>query len=212
MDDALKSYLDAMGGLLTDKGLSDPAPPEHVRNLARAYTLTMLNRVGDKHRGAVVRFVYEAGLISSDNEGRPVVLSLKGANLQEAELQGAYLNGASLRETHMEGAYLNGVFLQSADLEEAHMTGAHMSGAYLDSAGLQGAYLQRANLRDASLVFADLSGAELQGAILSGANLMLVDGLEQLQLDSTRTYRGAKNLPAGLTPDPRPWPRPTYDQ
>ena len=61
------------------------------------------------------------------------------ADLQRADLQGAYLRGADLR-----GAYLPG-----ADLRGAYLRGADLRGAYLHRADLRGAYLQRADLQGA---------------------------------------------------------------
>jgi len=236
MDDALKSYLDAMGGLLTDKGLSEPEPPEHVRKLARAYTLTVLTRIDGERRGAVVRFLYEAGLItSSEGMNRPKV-EMHGAHLYQAWLyqgnlgqldlsgaclQGAFLNGALLIGTVLIGAHLEGALLIATNLKSADLQGAYLQGAYLNLANLQHADLRMANLREAQLINAHLqeailNGANLQGAILYDANLQrsylqmaCLEGVrvDQAQLDTTNTYRDAQNLPSHLTPDSRPWPR-----
>ena len=58
----------------------------------------------------------------------------RGANLEGANLGGAYLGGADLR-----GAYLGGANLGGADIE-----GAYLGGAYLRGANLEGAYLRGA--------------------------------------------------------------------
>jgi len=63
------------------------------------------------------------------------------ADLQGADLRGAYLQGADLR-------YAN---LQGADLRYANLQGADLRYAYLRGANLRGAYLQGANLLDAKL-------------------------------------------------------------
>lgn len=231
MDDALKSYLDAMGGLLTDKGLSDPEPPEHVRNLARAYTLTVLNRVNGERRAAVVQFLYEAQLITTpDGTDKPKVM-MRGANLQGVDLHGADLHGADLHGTDLHGANLQETFLLLADLHGADLHGADLRGTILKKANLQGANLQGANLHWAILLWADLNGANLHeallqranlhganlqkanlhGADLHGANLSRADmrdvvDLIQAQLDSTISYRNAGNLRDDLTRDSRSWP------
>jgi hypothetical protein len=78
----------------------------------------------------------------------------KCADLEGADLRGAYLEGADLR-----GAYLRGAYLTGANLRGAYLTGANLRGA-----DLRGAYLTGANLTGANLRGADLRGAYLTGA------------------------------------------------
>ena len=73
------------------------------------------------------------------------------ANLNGANLRGAYLNGANLRDAYLYGA----------NLRDANLYGAYLYGANLRGADLYGANLYGANLR----------GADLYGANLYGANL-----------------------------------------
>jgi uncharacterized protein YjbI with pentapeptide repeats len=72
------------------------------------------------------------------------------ADLQGADLQGAYLQGADL-----QGADLQGAYLQGADLQGAYLQGADLQGAYLQGAYLQGAYLQGVKIKKA-IVFSGL--------------------------------------------------------
>jgi hypothetical protein len=44
---------------------------------------------------------------------------LRGANLEGANLEGAYLRGANLEGANLEGAYLRGAYLEGANLEGA---------------------------------------------------------------------------------------------
>ena len=76
------------------------------------------------------------------------------ADLQRADLQGAYLQGADLRDAYLQGAYLQG-----ADLRNAHLQGADLRNAHLQGADLRGADLRGADLRDAYLQGADLRNA-----------------------------------------------------
>ena len=83
------------------------------------------------------------------------------ADLQGADLQGAYLQGADLQGAYLQGADLRRAYLQGADLRRAYLQGAYLQGAYLQGADLQGADLQGA----------DLQGADLRRAYLRRAYL-----------------------------------------
>ena len=62
----------------------------------------------------------------------------KRADLQYADLRGAYLRGADL-----QGAYLRGAYLQYADLQGADLRGAYLRGADLQGADLRGAKIEQ---------------------------------------------------------------------
>jgi len=68
-------------------------------------------------------------------------------NLQNANLQGAYLRKANLQEAYLSEANLQGAWLNGANLQEAWLLGANLQGADLSGANLWGAYLDGANLR-----------------------------------------------------------------
>lgn len=219
MDGALQTYLAAMSVLLTDKGLNEQEPPDHVRNLARAYTMTVLNQVNGQRKGYVIRFLFEAGLVSAPIGTDKPKVAMHDANLREADLGAAKLPGIDLQYANLKSANLNGAILTGADLQhtrlewadlrgadlrKAHLQMAFMPMADLQMATLQGAHLQKAQLPAANLRDAFLRGANLQETSLLQANLKGAV-LDQSQLDDTLTYHDAENLPAGLTPDPRPW-------
>jgi uncharacterized protein YjbI with pentapeptide repeats len=82
-------------------------------------------------------------------------VSLRGADLSEADLIGADLRGANLSEANLCGA----------DLSWANLSGANLSGASLSWANLSGANLSGANLRRAYLRGANLRGCDLTGAV-----------------------------------------------
>src|SRR3990167_5331462 len=48
---------------------------------------------------------------------------------ERADLQGADLRGAYLRRADLRGAYLRGAYLQRADLQGAYLQGAYLQGA-----------------------------------------------------------------------------------
>ena len=121
--------------------------------------------------------------------------AFRRANLQEANLQGAYLqqtnlkgadlqqtdlHEANLQEANLQGAYLQqtnlkGADLKGADLHEANLQGADLQQTDLQQTNLKGADLKGADLHEANLQEADLKGADLKGAYLQGANLKGAD-------------------------------------
>jgi uncharacterized protein YjbI with pentapeptide repeats len=142
-DEALQAYLDQIGQLLLDKDnrLRDSQETDEVREvrvLARAQTLTVLDRLDDgRHKRSVVRFLYESGLIFRDRVA-------EDPTLKEADLSGVYLHRGHLRQADLRWANLRQADLREADLREADLTGAILSGADLSGAD---------------------SGADLSGAI-----------------------------------------------
>jgi len=163
-DDALEAYLDDMSDMLTPKkdqpSLSDERPPDSLRSVARARTVTLLARLDDGldegeslGKGYVLRFLSESGLIKKGASSlvKPVV-PIQGANLSRADLRGADLKNADL---HL--ARLNGSNLFKANLNEADLSYANLSRADLRKATMWGADLSMTNLREANLSEADLS-------------------------------------------------------
>jgi uncharacterized protein YjbI with pentapeptide repeats len=96
----------------------------------------------------------------------PETLSLRGRNLE-----GADLSGARLLKVNLEGANLRGAFLLGADLRGAVLDGTQLQGAILGKASLQGASLRNAQLLGATLSLAKIQGASLEYAQLQGASL-----------------------------------------
>src|SRR5208337_4533197 len=66
---------------------------------------------------------------------------IDGADLHDANLNGADLFRAHLRNANLHDATLNGANLNGADLRNADLHGAYLFGANLNSADLNGAYL-----------------------------------------------------------------------
>jgi uncharacterized protein YjbI with pentapeptide repeats len=199
-EDALQAYLDQMSTLLLEKDLRTPKESSEARTLARARTLTVLDRLSPERRARVLRFLMEASLVQGETDARPVI-SLQGANLSSVDLvvevspilidlTRADLRDAKLRFVFMRGADLTGSNLSGADMYEAsledanlegaimrdsHPYSAHLSGARLKCADLTGADLTDTDLTDADLTGANLRGADIGYADLSGANLREAD-------------------------------------
>jgi hypothetical protein len=185
-DEALQAYLDQMSQLLTDKErpLRRTQQGDNLSVVARARTLTVLQKLGPDHKRSTLHFLYESGLIM-----RELVVSLVDADLSGAELRGvdlskAYLVGANLVRANLSRAYLSGAYLSGTNLSGSNLSEANLSEAYLGEANVRAAdlrgtyltYLSRANLSGADLSGADLSGAylgeaDLSEAYLSGTNL-----------------------------------------
>jgi hypothetical protein len=101
---------------------------------------------------------------------------LSGANLCEANIEGAKLSVANLSMADLRRANLRNADLTLADLGEASVKSANLSGACLRAADLRktdlkGAHLIEADMRKAELRSADLTGANLWGADLSDAEM-----------------------------------------
>ena len=121
----------------------------------------------------------QSGKINEFNDKRAIefkILSLRDADLRDADLMGANLSRSDLDGADLMGANLSGADLMGANLSGARLVGTNLSGVDLADARLWGANLVStrlwgANLRDAHLVGAKLLGTNLGGARLAGANL-----------------------------------------
>jgi uncharacterized protein YjbI with pentapeptide repeats len=175
-DAALLAYLDMMSGLIFDRHLLDPSDEDDIvrereaaRDVARARTLVALLAVGPERKRDIVRFLYEAELISAQNR----VVDLTQANLTDADLSKMPLSGIDL-----SGANLSDGFdepnTRGADLEEAILQNANLEGAKLKSANLEGAMLQGASLDGAKLKYANLERASLQDGATGDTNNRLL--------------------------------------
>jgi uncharacterized protein YjbI with pentapeptide repeats len=181
-DEALQAYLDQMSGMLIPNkdqpSLSDEHPPDSLKTVARARTLTVLTRLDGGRKARVVQFLYESDLITKDR----TIADLEGADLRGADLNEARLCGANLSIVDLRGANLSDAKLGQADLSHTNLSGAnligtHLGGAVLDDTNLSqvlssgATFLGSAELNLAELSGIDLSGANLNEAELRGANL-----------------------------------------
>ena len=191
---ALEAYLGQMTTLLLEKSLRDAIPENPVRDVARAWTLTVLRRVSGERKGVLLRFLQESRLIRIAGE-RVVSLEradLSGADLRVADLKGADLRGvdlsiadlsiADLEDADLSGADRRRANLYKADLRYANLKGAKLQYANLQEANLYGAHLEGANLEHADLNYANLYGAHLEGANLQWASLYKAN-LEEAHLE-----------------------------
>lgn len=178
LETALQPYLNRMIKLI-EGGLGESAAGDPKRDLARRWTQTALRQLDRDGKGALLRFLYESGLIGGSGTDRDEsIVSLKGADLRGSDLSGAKLRGANLSEACLWAGDMRRADLSEAHLSWAAMAGADLSGAILSRADLTGARLGETNLSDANL-----SGANLIGADLSAANLRRAKVDDSTQLD-----------------------------
>ena len=128
---ALEKYVEHLGKLLTEQQLRHAAADDHLRAVARAHTLAVLEGLDPDRKRVLLQFLHESNLIHLD---KPII-SLLGANLKGANMPGANLKGADLR---------------GADLREANLKEANLQKALFAGANLQGANLEKANLQEAT--------------------------------------------------------------
>jgi uncharacterized protein YjbI with pentapeptide repeats len=205
-EETLQHYLDRMTELLLDKGLRNlnDLQQSEARSVAITRTLTVLRSLDGKRKGAVIRFLGDAGLLKGP---QPIITlaraDLRGAdlanvNLEDAELTGANLSSARLAESSMADAVLEEAVLTGADLTHALLLGtiffrADLGHANLFRATLTKADFREADLRDSILDQAEMNGADLGDAQLDRASLDEVDltgaNLRGAQLQHARFVR-----------------------
>jgi uncharacterized protein YjbI with pentapeptide repeats len=139
-DEALQAYLDQMSQLILEKDLRTSEQESEVRTLARARTLTVLERLDPSRKTAVYQFLVDSDLVQSIDERDPII-----------SLNGADLGGANVSDANLRNADLNGADLSEADLYKADLSGANLRFASLILADLRWANLSEANLRNANL-------------------------------------------------------------
>jgi uncharacterized protein YjbI with pentapeptide repeats len=175
----LQAYFDRMEVLLIEKGLRHSEPAAEVRHIARARTLTTLQRLDLERQTEVFWFLYESRLLGDQNTERIVDVSdadwsyiqLNVAHLEQIDLSDVDLSHASMQETDLQGATVCHANLQGADLKGAKVYGANLKETNLKDANLRGTKLNDADLTGANLTSADLTNANLQRTDLSQACL-----------------------------------------
>lgn len=166
--ETLQTYLSQMGTLMLEEDLRDSEKGSEVRKLARARTLTTLERLDTDRKSQAAQFLIEAALVSTYDADPPPV-SLIGADLSGTDLWGGNFTGA-----HLEQADLSGADLRRAYLSDAWLVFTDLSGADLENAVLSGVHLHVVDFSGADLRGAQgISGQELAayGCVLEGTTL-----------------------------------------
>ncbi len=194
----LLSYFEFMQEILLKINLSEKGAIDDAIQIASARTQVLLRSLNGERKGIVLRFLYEAELISingtfikmerADLSGANYQFSslsnanlryvnLDKANLQSCSLYDAMLSGSSMVETNLENTNMHGANLEYAVLNRANLSYTNLDGASLIKAHAQKANFKRARLnnttmRDIDLTKTNLSKANLTGAYLLGAKLI----------------------------------------
>jgi uncharacterized protein YjbI with pentapeptide repeats len=185
---ALNAYIDNISELLLHENLRESKPDTEIRDIARARTLALLQRLDATRKGSVLKFLYETGLIKGDN----CVIDLSDADLTQVSIYPGLLlnlqttlNAYDLSEINLKYAHL-----EKACLAATRLRGANLSGAMLHNANLTMVDLSGANLRRSLLFYTQLDGAKLDGAILDEA-IIITSHVTQEQLDKAKSLKGA---------------------
>jgi uncharacterized protein YjbI with pentapeptide repeats len=206
---ALNEYIDKMAELLLHENLRESKPGAEIRDIARARTLGLLQRLDVSRKGTVLKFLYETSLIKGDNcvidlsdadlsqvNIYPELLLAKGRPLFRYNLSGINLRCAHLEEACLAVTDLSGTNLSGAILQDANLVGVDLIGANLQRTSLSSAQLERANLNEAVLIEADMFNTDLTGADLTGANLK---GAKYITVEELE--KQAKSLKGATMPD-----------
>lgn len=97
--------------------------------------------------------------------------NFSGIDLSWAAMKGVNLPGIDFVEAILKGADLQESNLQGGEFMDATFEGAKLSGANLSNANLEGANLSHADLSQTTLIATNLKGVNLKGTNLSGALL-----------------------------------------
>lgn len=185
-EDALQAYFNHVSDFLRNYKWDELENDETLKNILRARTLTVLRILDGDRKALLLRFLYQTKLIEKNR----VVIDLSGADLSYANLSGSDEGGNRDRTfmsyLSLSEAVLFGVNLSNANLREAKLNGAILRMADLTNADLSDADLIKADLRCTTLIDVNLSNTNFIEANLSGAT-----GLNEKQLSSVRTLKGA---------------------
>jgi hypothetical protein len=101
---ALQKYVEHLGRLFTEQQLHNTPSDDHLRAVARAHTLAVLEGLDPDRKRILLGLLHESNLVNLDTP----IISLLGANLKGANLKGTHLHGANLKGADLRGADLRG--------------------------------------------------------------------------------------------------------
>lgn len=199
---ALQAFFTQIGELILEHDLVSSKPGDPVRTIARARTHTVLRQLDGIRKGALVRFLVESKLIldpESKEPGLPPesVITLRGADLTNADLRGVNFARVRLRGVDLTGADLRGTRLRDAEMDETTQVSAQWRALYdavngpADRGVLRGKDLRGADFQRQDLSRFDLRGTDLRGAHLAGVSLSetKIDFLTRLDFKWQRVWK-----------------------
>ncbi|MFW5941211.1 MAG: pentapeptide repeat-containing protein [Chloroflexota bacterium] len=178
----LETYYADMTEMLLSGALRASAQDATVRHVAQVRTMTVLRSLDESHKGELLQFLSDSGLLEKKHGLQLERADLRGARLNRAVLSKTRLWMLDLRNADLTGANLNGADLWLANLAGACLRGAKLQGAHLGGAILSGADLRGADLGKANLRKANLNSADLRGAAVTLSQLSKAGSLEHLIL------------------------------
>jgi uncharacterized protein YjbI with pentapeptide repeats len=168
-----EAYLDKMTDLIIDKRLRHSQSGDEIRTIARARTLNALQSMDEVRKGQILKFLYEANLITIDSSLIDFTnANLRGIHLAWADIRKIALSGSDLTEADLKWTHFENANLANTKMVHGNLKGAYLRGANLQKSNLAWANLQEANLTGANLGETHLEGAILLGAILTNVNLV----------------------------------------
>ena len=165
-EQTLQSYFDRVNDLILKGQFEDPSLGVKAQRVARSWTLSTLPGLDRDGKGALLKFLHQANLITGDSPS----IDLSEADFRQANLSYAHLKDANCRQANFEGALIANAVLTGANFEQANLKNASLLYTHLEDANAQ-----FANLQNANLAYAQFGGANLHGAILSTANVEATD-------------------------------------
>ena len=143
---------------------------EQVSRIVRARTLATLKLLDEEEKSMLVRFLYDAGLIVSQDKNTALI-ALNGADLKGLDCSQAQMDRLCIISAYLNNANFSGSFLYQANLSACDLIKADFRNAVLDGVNFLMADLTGANLR----------GASLRGAIISDEQLAQAACIEDIQ-------------------------------
>jgi uncharacterized protein YjbI with pentapeptide repeats len=169
----LQNYMKSITDFLTqDKLLTVHAKDDPAKIAADTLTRTTLSRLDPMRKAQLMKFLYLTKLINNDS----ISIDMQGVDVSKAQMA-----NIDLRDTEMLGV---------------NMSDTDLHGAILSDAILAFANLAHANLAKADFHACDMRNTNLTGANLAGANLRDVIGLNNTQLSTIKSLKGA-TMPDG---------------
>lgn len=174
---------------LVEKGLRESKPKDPIRASARAKTLTTLSRLDGRRKGILIRFIYELGIISNENnpaeKGNPII-PLEGADLRgcifdfgnHVMVKNERSNRSNLRQTLFFNIDLSNTDLSNSNIRNvtffrSNFNNVNFLHSSFDTAVFYESNLDfsifshstlRASFMDSSMISADFSDSDLRNS------------------------------------------------
>jgi len=171
----LKAYFDRLEELTFNQNLLAEKSNQGAIVLARGRTVAALRELDLSRRTQLIAFLQASNLTGTDKQGNEPVISFKGQNLANLDLQNISLGKFDFRRTNLQNATLSEVFLGNADMRRANLSYADLRDAFLANANIRRANLDAVDMRGANLYQADMRHAKLTKAKMHRVNMVEAD-------------------------------------